>query len=86
MGALGAVRRPMPPCTSPTAAPGVDTGTVLGMSLNRPQGVLVDNQGNITVVEPRGTVFAFSPKWVAFVAVLPCVALSIGSFGARTPG
>ncbi|MGA2758732.1 MAG: hypothetical protein ABSF08_00245 [Candidatus Cybelea sp.] len=32
-------------------APGSTQGTVLGMSLNQPQGVLVDNKGNIVVVE-----------------------------------
>lgn len=32
-------------------APGSTQGTVLGMSLNQPQGVLVDSKGNIVVVE-----------------------------------
>jgi sugar lactone lactonase YvrE len=36
-------------------APGSTQGTILGMSLNRPQGVIVDNNGNIVVVETRGS-------------------------------
>jgi hypothetical protein len=36
-------------------APGSTQGTVLGMSLNQPQGVLVDNKGNIVAVETGGT-------------------------------
>ena len=36
-------------------APGSTTGTVLGMALNQPQGVVVDKNSNISVVETGGT-------------------------------
>ena len=36
-------------------APGSTTGTILGMSLNQPQGLIVDKNGNISVVETGGT-------------------------------
>lgn len=36
-------------------APGSTTGTILGMSLNQPQGLIVDQNGNISVVETGGT-------------------------------
>jgi hypothetical protein len=36
-------------------APGSTDGKILGMSLNQPQGVLVDNKGNLVVVETGHT-------------------------------
>ena len=36
-------------------APGSTTGTILGMSLNQPQGLIVDKSGNISVAETGGT-------------------------------
>jgi sugar lactone lactonase YvrE len=35
--------------------PGASTGTPLGITLNQPQGLLVDNGGNILVAETSGT-------------------------------
>jgi hypothetical protein len=43
-------------------APGSSKGTVLGMALNQPQGLVVDNDGNILVVESTsGRVDVFPP-------------------------
>jgi hypothetical protein len=43
-------------------APGSSTGTILGMALDQPQGVIVDSSGNILVVESGyGRVDVFPP-------------------------
>jgi DNA-binding beta-propeller fold protein YncE len=46
---------PVGPGSIDEFAPFATEGTVLGMTLNQPQGVIVDNSGNVVTVETGGT-------------------------------